>query len=125
MLKAGKAQGRTQKRIEWSRRVQAWQRSGRTQSEYCRRRGWPVATFAWWKRRLGAPSGDGSLPGVATGNGNGSHPQGEGFLPVQIVPPILPEGPAWACELGLPDGTCVRLRTVPTPAFVRATLAGR
>lgn len=125
MQNAGEAQGRTQKRIEWSRRVQAWQRSGRTQSDYCRRRGWPVANFAWWKRRLSATALDGSPPGVSPGSGNGSRAQGEGFLPVQIVPAMPPEGLVWACELGFSDGTSVRLRAVPTPEFVRAVLAGR
>lgn len=55
----------THKRIEWSLRVQAWQRSGRTQTEYCRRREWPVATFAWWKRRLGTAARDGVPPGIS------------------------------------------------------------
>lgn len=125
MQSAGKARGRTKKRFEWSRRVKAWQRSGRTQTEFCRRRGWPVANFAWWKRRLSATAQDGSLPEVSPVGGNGSRAQGEGFLPVQLVPAVPPEGLGWACELGFSDGTSVRLRAVPTPEFVRAVLAGR
>jgi hypothetical protein len=32
--------------------LSAWERSGLSQAEFCRRRGVKGVTFAWWKRRL-------------------------------------------------------------------------
>jgi len=36
----------------WRRVVEAWERSGLSQSEFCRRRGVKLGAFGWWKRRL-------------------------------------------------------------------------
>ncbi len=36
----------------WARMVTAWEASGLTQAEFCRRRGLKAVTFAWWKRQL-------------------------------------------------------------------------
>jgi hypothetical protein len=36
----------------WTRLLSAWEKSGLTQAEFCRRRGVKAVTFAWWKRRL-------------------------------------------------------------------------
>ena len=46
----------------WRRLVSAWQRSGLTQVEFCRRRGVKVTAFGWWKRQLNGP-GDGHRSG--------------------------------------------------------------
>ena len=35
------------------RTVQQWRASGLSQAAFCRHRGIHVATFSWWKRRLG------------------------------------------------------------------------
>jgi len=36
----------------WERLVAAWEKSGLSQAEFCRRRGVKVSAFAWWKRQL-------------------------------------------------------------------------
>jgi len=36
----------------WRSVVEAWERSGLSQSEFCRRRGVKLGAFGWWKRRL-------------------------------------------------------------------------
>jgi transposase len=38
--------------------VSAWERSGLSQAEFCRRRGVKVASLAWWKRQLRKPSSE-------------------------------------------------------------------
>jgi hypothetical protein len=36
----------------WLDLLSAWERSGLSQAEFCRRRGVKGVTFAWWKRQL-------------------------------------------------------------------------
>jgi len=36
----------------WQRLVTAWEKSGLSQAEFCRRRGVKPVAFGWWKRRL-------------------------------------------------------------------------
>jgi hypothetical protein len=50
-----------EKRRFWEAQLGAWQRSGLTQAEYCRRQGLRRRLFCAWKRRLsGAPQKDAS-----------------------------------------------------------------
>lgn len=37
----------------WSELLRAWERSGLSQAEFCRRRGIQAVSFSWWKRQLG------------------------------------------------------------------------
>jgi hypothetical protein len=37
----------------WSELLRAWERSGLSQAEFCRRRGLKAVSFSWWKRQLG------------------------------------------------------------------------
>jgi len=57
----------------WQRMVEAWQASGLTQAEFCRRRGLKAANFSWWKRRLGQTAGHGAGSGQG-GRGAGRKP---------------------------------------------------
>ena len=43
----------------WQRMVVAWEGSGLSQAEFCRRRGLKAVTFAWWKRQLVGKPGRG------------------------------------------------------------------
>ncbi len=43
----------------WMRKLAAWESSGLTQAEFCRRRGLKAVTFAWWKRQLAGAAGRG------------------------------------------------------------------
>jgi len=46
----------TERARYWATQVAAWERSGLTQAEYCRRRRIKVGSFAWWKRQLRGPA---------------------------------------------------------------------
>ena len=52
-----------EKRRHWQAQIAAWERSGLTQAEYCRRQGLNPSLFGTWKHRLGlaAPPGDGEV----------------------------------------------------------------
>ena len=45
----------TERARYWATQVAAWERSGLTQAEYCRRRRIKAGSFAWWKRQLRGP----------------------------------------------------------------------
>jgi len=40
----------------WQRLVAAWEKSGLSQAEFCRRRKVKAVNFGWWKRKLGSIS---------------------------------------------------------------------
>jgi transposase-like protein len=42
----------------WTRMLGAWEQSGLSQLEFCRREGINAGTFAWWKRQLRKARGD-------------------------------------------------------------------
>jgi len=44
------------KREQWRVHSAAWQESGQTQGEYCKRHGLNLKTFAYWRRRFKAES---------------------------------------------------------------------
>ena len=44
------------KREYWRAHSEAWQKSGQTQGEYCKRHGLSLKTFAYWRRRFKADS---------------------------------------------------------------------
>jgi len=46
----------TERARYWTTQVTAWERSGLTQAEYCRRRRIKAGSFAWWKRQLLGPA---------------------------------------------------------------------
>jgi transposase-like protein len=41
----------------WTRMLAAWGQSGLSQTEFCRREGINLGTFAWWKRQLRKAAG--------------------------------------------------------------------
>ena len=42
------------KRTLWTRRVEQWKRSGKTQREFCASHSIALSTFQWWRARVGA-----------------------------------------------------------------------
>ena len=48
----------TERARYWAAQLAAWERSGLTQAEYCRRHGIKAGNFAWWKRRLLGATGE-------------------------------------------------------------------
>lgn len=119
---------RETKAAVWRRRVGNWQRSGLGQAAFCRRYGLAVATFQWWRKRLGETSaaGGGDKKKTAVSVPGGA------FIPVQVTPgdeaDCLPLARgAWACEVAGPRGVKVRWRERPSTARLRklvAVLAG-
>jgi hypothetical protein len=101
----------------WRRKLAAWESSGLTQAEFCRRRGLKAVTFAWWKRRLVGTTGRG-------GRGRGARRRASaGRSKPAFVEVALPGAdatggsmasvPGAAMEAGyevaLPCGTSIRL----------------
>jgi hypothetical protein len=46
----------TERARYWAAQLAAWEQSGLTQAEFCRRRRIKAGSFAWWKRQLLGPS---------------------------------------------------------------------
>lgn len=84
---------------EWRRIVADWQRSGLSQVEFCRRRGFSLATFGGWKRRLGGGSA------AAGSEVSGSRQPTRRF--VEVVAPVA--AAAVEFEIGLGNGRVVRV----------------
>jgi hypothetical protein len=75
----------------WRRVLGAWEQSGLSQAEFCRRRGIKAVNLAWWKRRLrGAEDTSGGRRGRrASSTGR-----------TGVVDVALRRGPASATSLG-------------------------
>jgi hypothetical protein len=94
--------------------VAACQRSGLSQAEFCRRRGIPPGTLAFWKYTLKHAAAVGPRPAMT----KRATPAGPAFLPVRVVsmpaPPVPPpSGPlteAGAIEIVLARDRVVRVR---------------
>jgi len=102
----------------WQRMVTAWEASGLSQAEFCRRRGLKAVTFAWWKRQLVGKPRRGGRGGSARRNA------GAGRSKPSFVEVALPDGvaagrsakvsdlggaQALGYEVALPCGTSIRL----------------
>ena len=51
-IRTGRRQTRIKRRAQWRARVEAWEASGLSQAEFCRRQGLKPADFSWRKREL-------------------------------------------------------------------------
>ncbi len=81
----------------WQRLVAAWEKSGLSQAEFCRRRGIKAVNFAWWKRKLSGATGQGPRRQLNGKTGQGSSrqrsrrsPAGEAGEHAQFVEVVLP-----------------------------------
>jgi hypothetical protein len=111
----------TERAKYWQRMLTAWEGSGLTQAEFCRRRGLKAVTFAWWKRQLRGPGDRGGRSrrnrrGQKAGPASSSElPFVEVAFPEGTVQPIRAHGSAGkyeaAYEVALPCGTSIRLPT--------------
>ena len=96
----------------WRERLNRWERSGLTITEFCRRERVSLPSFFSWRKRLAAESA--STPQGRLGSG----PR---FIPVEVVdgPPMTPAsvprlgiGSTWpAVEVVLPRGVTVKVGT--------------
>lgn len=83
----------TERARYWQRWLSRWERSGLTQSEFCRRHGLKLANFAWWKRKLMSQVGS-CRPQAAL---------------AKFVEVALPAGRASGYEVVLSGGRVVRV----------------
>lgn len=100
----------------WSRLVAAWEKSGLSQAEFCRRRQVKAGSFGWWKRRL-----VGTVGRPRRGNrGEGIRPAevGRAFVEVGLPKTVLSAGSSagmgLSCspggyEIALSKGRVIRL----------------
>jgi hypothetical protein len=87
----------------WRRLLGAWEQSGLSQAEFCRRRGIKAVNLAWWKRRLR------SRPGTPrAGRLRGTRSAGRAAF-VELALPAHPGRSGFVYELALPSGACMRL----------------
>lgn len=101
----------------WRRLVAAWEKSGLTQAEFCRRRGVKAVTFAWWKRKLNRTTNPGRRrcgQRSASGSRDGQGGFVEVALPLGMLasPSTTPATAlAGSCgyEISLPSGSLIRL----------------
>jgi hypothetical protein len=102
----------------WARMVAAWEASGLTQAEFCRRRGLKAVTFAWWKRQLvgwtrGGGRGRRNRGGRQVSAGSSNPSFVEVALPDGAGRSVKPAGAAGTREVGyevaFPCGTSIRL----------------
>ena len=94
------------KRTLWTRRVEQWKRSGKTQREFCAAQSIALSTFQWWRARL-SRSGAGSGQAL--------------FMPLPIA--AAPSVPASVIEVELRSGTRVRFEGEAARAAVDRLIA--
>jgi hypothetical protein len=87
----------------WQRLLGAWEQSGLSQAEFCRRRGLKAVNLAWWKRRLRGSAG---TPRAGRQRRMRSA-QRAAF--VELTLPSHPGRGGFGYELVLPSGACLRL----------------
>jgi hypothetical protein len=87
----------------WAGVLTAWERSGPSQAEYCRRQGIKAITFSWWKRQLRGPSAAGRRR-VRTEAGGSAVCRHSDF--VEVICPSLSRAAGSASISGLPAGSC-------------------
>ena len=96
----------------WRGLMQAWRRSGYSQSEFCRRQGVPLSTFNYWKRRLERAD---TVAGMAATT--------SGFVPVRVLDQPAP-GAVQRVEVRLRNGRRLRCRAdLPAEVLQRLLVA--
>jgi len=80
----------------WRRWLSRWERSGLTQTEFCRRHGLKLANFAWWKRKLTSQMGSARSAGASASS-------------ARFVEVALPAEQALGYEVVLSGGRVVRV----------------
>ena len=109
----------------WARLVAAWERSGLTQAEFCRRQGVKAVTFAWWKGKLSGTAGLGHRRGHRpTARGRRAAAKfAEVLLPSRVSAAgapmsVAPDVPLTGYEIVLANGSLIRLPSAFDPKRV-------
>jgi hypothetical protein len=100
----------------WQRLVGAWEKSGLSQAEFCRRRRIEPASFGWWKRKL-LGAGKKDRHRVRRGSGARGTRGAVDFVEVAFPPQALGTGPM--APTGVSDPTAPKSRwTLPTGSYL-------
>lgn len=99
-------------RVEWTERVQRWERSGLSAEKFGRREGYKPKQLHWWRWKLRADA----LSPPSTSR------EAPRFLPVHVVADLSP-AVAEPIEIALPNGRVVRVRPGFDPATLERVLA--
>ena len=90
----------------WQRIVSAWEKSGLSQAEFCRRRDVKPVTFGWWKRKLRGTEKK-RRHRVNRGAGRARMRRDADFVEVALPGSVLAAGSMGPRSLGvLPTGPC-------------------
>ena len=101
----------------WGRWVEAWEKSGLSQAEFCRRRGIAAVNFGWWKRKLSGARDQGRRRRRRRSAAGGQR-EHAAFVEVALPSRVLAAGPtssisaaasAAGYEIALPGGALIRL----------------
>ena len=85
----------------WRAVVSDWEKSDLTQKEFCRQKGHSIWTFLNWRTKLKKADRPQRKPAIP------KTPKHPGFAEVRVIPTVGRS--SWPVEIGLPDGTAVRL----------------
>lgn len=100
----------------WQRLLEAWEKSGLSQAEFCRRRKVKAVNFGWWKRKLESMSK--SHPGTGR-SGSSRTRSSPGSAHRQFVEFRMTDAAAgWAYEVVVRGGRVIRLPQDFDPAVV-------
>ncbi len=106
----------------WQRLLNAWERSGLSQAEFCRRRKIKSVTFAWWKRRL---TGTEKRGGRRVGRGGAGKAAGHGkqwaHQDADFVELALPGN---TLAINSPAATCAKSSAAPRPRWTVPAIPG-
>ncbi len=106
----------------WRRLVAAWEKSGLTQAEFCRRRGIEAVNFGWWKRKLSMASkhkfsvaskrklsvarDQGRRRRMGRRSAGGGQPERAEFVEVALPSRVLTDGPTSSIFAAAPCSPC-------------------
>jgi hypothetical protein len=106
----------TRRAKDWEELVGAWEASGLSQAEFCRRRGVKEVTFGWWKRKL-RPTVQRSGGRVGDGARSPRRTEQARFVELAVPKSAFAVG-AFAYEIALRSGRVIRLGRDFDPSVV-------
>ena len=111
----------TPREAHWRGVLRAWETSGLSQKEFCRRKGHSFTSFHHWRqeiRRRDALRRRQERRGLRHAQNPPPLPD---FAPVRVI--STPARPPWALEIALADGKAVRVAPEADPETLRKVLA--
>ncbi len=105
----------------WQRLLAAWEKSGLSQAEFCRRRKVKAVNFGWWKCKLESMSK--SVPGTGRSGSSRAKPSPRSAKPQFVEFRMTDATAAPAYEVVLRGGRVIRLPRDFDPAVVAQLVA--